>query len=402
MSKRTRILAAVMATMVMTTAFLGCGEDKKTGDSGEKKSLTVWSHLSTGEVDALREVAEKWGTENNVSVEVVEDKGDMQAAITTLQSNNGPDIYYGLAHDNLGTYNKAGVVEEVPSGTINKADYASEGAIDAVTIGGKQIAVPLSVECVALFYNKAKVATPATTMEAVADSKSFMFNATDFYLSFGFLSAGGGYVFKDNNGTLDTNDIGFGNDGAVKGFDFLGKLVSEKKLFAADINDDVAKSKFTSGETSYYISGPWAVADCTAANIDLGIAPLPTLNGGVMKPFMGVQAAFVNANSKEKDLSWKLMKYLNENTTDILIEKGNRIPATTKGQESAKFKENKYASFFAEATKVAIPMPNIPEVQSMWAPGANHLKAVLAGSEDAATAAATLVTDMKTGIEQSK
>ena len=46
--------------------------------------------------------------------------------------------------------------------------------------------------------------------------------------------------------------------------------------------------------------------------------------------------------------------------------------------------------------------PNIPEVQSMWAPGANHLKAVLAGSEDAATAAATLVTDMKTGIEQSK
>ncbi|NLK94232.1 MAG: maltose ABC transporter substrate-binding protein [Clostridiales bacterium] len=400
MSKRTRILAAVMATMVMTTAFLGCGSDSTSKDSGEKKKLLVWSHLSTAEVDAIREVAQKWGEENNVDVTVNEDKGEMQAAITTLQSSKGPDIYYGLAHDNLGTYNKAGVLEEVPSDFINKDDYASEGSIDAITIGGKQMAVPLSAECVALFYNKDKVKEAPKTMEEVADSGSFMFNATDFYLTYGFLSANGGYVFKDNNGTLDKEDIGLGNEGAVKGLDFIQKLVTEKKLFAADITDDIAKEKFKAGETSFYISGPWSVGDCK--DINLGIEPLPTLAGGTMKPFMGVQAAFVNSKSQNKDLAWKLMKYLNENTNDILIEKGNRLPATKKGQESDKFKANKYASVFVEATKNAVPMPNIPEVQQMWTPGADNLKQLLAGTQTAQEAGTKIVEQMKQGIEQAK
>ena len=86
MSKRTRILAAVMATMVMTTAFVGCGGDKDNNGSSDKKTITVWSHLKTNEVEAIRKVAQKWGKENDVNVKVVEDKGEMQQAITALQS----------------------------------------------------------------------------------------------------------------------------------------------------------------------------------------------------------------------------------------------------------------------------------------------------------------------------
>lgn len=402
MSKRTRILAAVMATMVMTTAFIGCGkkDDSSSSTTGEKKTITVWSHLSTVEVDKVREVAAKWGTDNNCDVKVVEDKGEMQAAITALQSSKGPDIYFGLAHDNLGTYQKAGVLAEVPSGTINEADYSSKGAIDAITIGGKQYAVPLSTECVALFYNKALVKTPASTMEDVAKGGKFMYDAANFYMSFGFLSANGGYVFKNNNGVLDTKDIGLGNEGAQKGYQFIQDLVAKDKLFAADITDDIAKSKFKDGTNEYYISGPWAISDM--AGLDLGITPLPTLAGGQMKPFMGVQAAFVSAKSENQDLSWKLMKYLQDNTGDILIEQGNRIPALKKAQESDKLKANKYADVFIKAAEVAIPMPNVPEVQAMWTPGADNLKALLAGTQDAKTTAEKIAEQMKQGIEQQK
>ena len=401
MSKRTRILAAVMATMVMTTAFIGCkGKEDTAKDSGEKKSITVWSHLSTAEVDKVREVATKWGTENNCDVKVVEDKGEMQAAITALQSSKGPDVYFGLAHDNLGTYQKAGVLAEVPSGTINEADYSSKGAIEAITIGGKQYAVPLSTECVALFYNKALVETPAASMEDVVKGGKFMYDAANFYMSFGFLSANGGYVFKNNNGALDTKDIGLGNEGAQKGYQFIQDLVVKDKLFAADITDDIAKSKFKEGATDYYITGPWAISDL--AGINLGITPLPTLAGKQMKPFMGVQAAFVSSKSANKDLSWKLVKYLEENTGDIIIEKGNRIPALKKNQESDKLKANKYADVFIKAAEVAIPMPNVPEVQQMWTPGANNLKALIAGSQDAKTTADKIEQQMTDGIAQQK
>lgn len=399
MSKRTRILAAVMATMVMTTAFIGCkGKEDTAKDSGEKKSITVWSHLSTAEVDKVREVATKWGTENNCDVKVVEDKGEMQAAITALQSSKGPDIYFGLAHDNLGTYQKASVLAEVPSDYIKTADYSSQGAVDAITIGGKQYAVPLSTECVALFYNKDKVSTPATTIEEVAASKSFMYNATDFYINFGFLSANGGYVFKNNSGILDTTDIGLGNEGAQKGYEFIRKMVIDDKLFAADITDDIAKSKFKDGTTDYYITGPWAISDM--AGMNLGITPLPTLNGEAMKPFMGVQAAFVSAKTANSDLSWELMKYLQDNTGDILIEQGNRIPALKSAQESEKLKANVYADVFIKAAEVAIPMPNVPEVQAMWTPGADNLKALIAGTQDAKTTAEKIAAQTKEGIAQ--
>lgn len=404
MSKRTRILAAVMATMVMTTAFVGCGDkDSDSGSSSSKKSITVWSHLSTDEVEAVRTVAQEWGKENDVEVKVVEDKGEMQAAITALQSSKGPDLYFGLSHDNLGTYQKAGVLAEVPSDYAHAdSDYVSEGAVDAVTIGGKKYAVPLAVECVALFYNKDKVAEAPKTMEEVKDSKSFAFNATDFYLTYGFISAGttadnGGYVFKNNDGTLDTTDVGLGNEGATAGYEFLQSLVKDK-LFAEDINDDIAKSLFTEGTNNYYISGPWSVSDCTKAGINLGVAPLPTLNGQTMKPFLGVQAAFVSSKSKNQDLAWELMQYLQDNTSDILIEKGNRLPALTTATESDAFKANEYAQYFLEASKVAVPMPNVPEVQCMWTPGADNLKALLSSSQTAKETAEKIKAQTEEGI----
>lgn len=398
MSKRTRILAATMAATMLTTALVGCSGESKPGKSDSKKSLTVWSHLSTEEVDAVREVAEQWGKDNDVDVKVVEDTGEMQAAITALQSSKGPDIYFGLAHDNLGTYQKAGVLAEVPSDYKTADDeYVSEGAVDAVTINGTKYAIPLAVECVALFYNKDNVAEAPATMEEVRDSGKFQFNANDFYVSFGLLSANGGYVFKNNDGTLDPTDIGLGNDGATKGFEFI-KSLADKGEASVDITDDIAKANFMEGKTDFYISGPWNVSDC-AGSVNLGIAPIPTINGEAAKPFMGVQAAFVSSKSKNSDLAWELMEYLQENTTDILIEKGSRLPALTSAMDSDAFKANEYSADFVKASEVAIPMPNIPEVQAMWTPGADNLKALISGQQTPEETASKLVDQVKEGIE---
>ena len=403
MSKRTRVLAAVMATMTVTTALMGCGSSSSSSssNSGEKQTLTIWSHLSTAEVDKVRTLCEQWGNDNNVTVTVQEDKGQMQDAITALNSSKGPDLYFGLANDNLGTYQKAGVLAEVPSGTIDSSKYTATNVVDAVTIGGKQYAVPIAQECVALFYNKDKVSSVPKTMEEVRDSGSFQFNATDFYLDYGFISAGGGYVFKNNNGTLDTEDIGLNNDGAKKGYAFLKSLI-DKNLFKADITDDVAKGNFTTGKTNFYISGPWSIADAEKANINLGIAPLPTLNGSAMKPFLGVQTAFVSGKSKKQDLAWKLMSYLTDKTPEMLLQTGNRLPVLKSAQDSDTFKNNKYMSAFAEQAKIAVAMPNAVEMQSVWDPEAQALKSMLSGAATPDAAADTGVDNIKGKIKSAQ
>lgn len=403
MSKRTRILAAVMATMTITTALMGCGSSSSSSStSKDKQTLTIWSHLSTAEVDEVRKLAETWGNENNCTVTVQEDKGKVQDAITALSSSKGPDAYFGLPNDNLGTYQKAGVLAEVPSGTIDASKMTAQNVVDAVTIGGKQYAVPLAQECIGLFYNKKLVTEAPKTMEeaiTTGKDKGFVFDATNFYLDYAFISAGGGYVFKDNNGTLDANDIGLGNEGATKGYKMLKSFV-DNKLFAPDVTDDIAKGQFTAGSKAFYISGPWAIADCEKAGMDIGIAPLPTIDGKTAKPFLGVQAAIVNAKSDKQDLAWKLTNYLAEKSPDMLLEKGNRLPVLKSALESSAFKANKYMSSFADAAKVAVPMPNIVEVQNMWDPAKNNIVSMLGGAQTPEDTASKIVDQMKEKAKQ--
>ena len=203
------------------------------------------------------------------------------------------------------------------------------------------------------------------------------------------------------NGTLDTEDVGLGNDGSVKGLEFIKSLVDDK-LMTPDITDDIAKEKFINGETAFYISGPWNVADAKDAGINLGLAPIPTLNNQTVKPFLGVQVAFVSKNSKKQDKAWELIKYLNENNTDIIIKEGNRIPVLKSAQEEAAFKDNKEIQTFAEAAKNAEAMPNVPEMQAAWDPGKNNIKLLISGQIDAKTAAKNMKEQTIQGIQQAK
>ena len=153
---------------MMTMSLVGCSSSKDEASNGEN-SLTVWSHLTPDEVKAIAPIAEKWGQENGVNVKFVEDKGDMQAYMQAANSSKGPDMMFGLPHDNLGTFEKAGLLAEVPEGLLNKDDYTSEQLIDAVTLNGKQYAVPLAQETTSLFYNKDLVQEVPETMEEVVE-----------------------------------------------------------------------------------------------------------------------------------------------------------------------------------------------------------------------------------------
>ena len=409
MVKKKKILSLIMTTSLLMGTLGGCGgAAKETGASASKggdKTITVWSHLNPQEVPEVQKVAEKWAKEKGVTVKVVEDKGDMQAYAQAANSSKGPDLYFGIANDNLGTFQKAGLLAEVPSGVIDESKYTSKQVVDAVTINGKKYGVPIAQETVALFYNKDKVKEAPKTMEdlvAKAKEVGFEYDVNNFYTSYGLLSDQGGYVFKNNNGTLDPKDIGLGNDGAVKGYQFIQDLVIKNKFMAPDINGDIAKGDFQSGKSAFYISGPWDVAGFKEAGVNFGVIPMPTLGGKPVTTFLGVQTAFVSEKSSNKDLAWDLMKYLSENSNDLLIEKGGRIPATKAGVESDLFKKSETMVAFSEQAKNATPMPNIPEVQAMWTPGADGLKALTSGTIEPKAVADQIVKQVTEGIAQQK
>ncbi|MEZ0536729.1 maltose ABC transporter substrate-binding protein [Caldicellulosiruptoraceae bacterium PP1] len=367
------------------------------------KELVVWSHLTEDEVKALQPIADEWGKQNGYTVKVLADKGSFQSFSTAAMSGKGPDIMYGLPHDNLGAFWKARLLEAVPSNLVDKKDFVSM-AVDAVSFDGKMYGLPIAMETYALFYNTTKIKKAPTTMGeflTLAKKYGFMYDINNFYFSFAFLAQNGGYVFKNKGGSLDPNDIGLGNSGTIKGLSLLRDFVQKYKFMPKDIKGDIAKGNFQNGKVAFYISGPWDVEGFQKANVPFAVAPLPKSDLGKPTPsFVGVQAAFVSAKSKNKDAAFKLLKYLVDNSGLKLFEVGNRIPVLNKLLSDPKVKGNAIMAGFAEQAKNGIPMPNIPEMSAVWGPGGNALSLVTTGKAQPKTAAEQMVKQIKQGIAQ--
>lgn len=411
MSKK-KWIAGLAAASILATVVAGCGTKKQETPQtpaqntpapakGGKKIL-VWSHLQEPEVNEIRTLAEQWAKETGNTVEVVLDQTGFQEFATAATAGAAPDIMYGIAHDNLGTFWKAGLLDEVPAGTINDADYV-QASLDAVNFEGKRYGVPVSMESYALFYNKKLVPTPPKTwaeFETIANEKGFQYDAKNFYFSYGFLGGEGGYVFGKKDGALNKEDVGLATPGAVSGLKLIGDFATKYKWMPADISGEMAKANFQAGTSAFYLSGPWDVADMRKAGVDLAIAPMPTMpSGKPFQPFVGVQAGFVWANSKVKAEAWELTKYLQQHSPMPLFKTGNRIPVQKKVAESAEVKANADLAAFGQSAANGIPMPNIPAMGTVWDPGAKALDLVITGKNNAQSAADDAVKTIKDAIK---
>lgn len=403
MKKHSKVLASALTLMLVATAFVGCAKktDSTTAVKKESKKIVVWSHLTDDEVAAIKPIAQEWATKTGNTVEVLADKGDFSAFAQAAVSSKAADIMFGLAHDNLGGFYKAGVLAEVPANTIDTSKY-NENAINAVSFDKKMYGIPLSIETLALFYNTDKVTTPPTTLDdLIAQGKKvgFHYEAKNLYHSYAFVSGFGGYIFKDNGGALDPNTIGLDNEGAVKGYETLATFGKELGM-KSSVDSGAAGGEFKAGKIGMYISGPWDVEGFQKAGVHFKVAPLPSIDGKPATPFLGVQAAFVNAKSKNQAEAWDLMKYLVANTEQALFDKGHRIPAVKDSALKDQLAKGDLAGFIEQA-KTAYPMPNISQMGAIWA--ANGDFALLVdGKLSAKDYAAKYTKDVKDQLAQAK
>ena len=393
MNKKIKLLSALVAGVVGFGMLAGCGSSNGGSNSGKKsdKELIVWSHLMENEVKEVDKVAQEWAKKNNRKVKVVKDDSDMKAFLQAANSTKGPDLMFGIPHDNLGAFQKAKLLAEVPSGIVNKDDYENPEVCNAVSYDGKAYAIPLSMETYALFYNKDKVKEAPQTMDDLLKQAqaiggtAFQYDINNFYYSAAFVQSYGGYVFANKDGKYDLNDVGLNNEGALKAYQFLQDLVTKYKFMKPDVTGDIAKANFQNGKSAFYISGPWDVDGFKKAGTKFALAPIPKINGEGVKSLMGVQTAFVSGKSKDQDGAWDLMKYLVNNTADKLYEVGNRIPVKKADLDKDTVKNNETTKVFVEQLKSAVPMPNVSEVNGVWDAG-KKIQNVLTGKDIKKTA----------------
>lgn len=381
--------AAGSAALAESTSSLPTGQ-----------TLRVWTYMQT-EAPTLKEYAEKWAEKTGNKVDLIYQTASMQQFAQAAHSSSGPDVVYGIPNDNVATFATAGLVKEVPSGTIDESAY-TPAAVSACKVNGKAYSLPIAIESIALFYNTDKVKTvPATFEDLVTEAQKsggFMFDASNFYYAYGFVRAEGGYVFKNNDDTYDVKDIGLGNDGAKKAYGFLSDLVTKYHLMKADITGDVAKSSFQNGQIAFYIGGPWDVGGFQSAETHFKVAPLPTLNGNPIKTAVGTQVAFVSEKTKNETLAWDFIRYMGDESALALYKVGSRIPAKLSMQNESEIKNDENTAAFIEQASHGEPMPTLPEISQVWTPAQNNLKLIFTGKETVDQAAENIVKQFQQGI----
>jgi arabinogalactan oligomer / maltooligosaccharide transport system substrate-binding protein len=329
--------------------------------------------------------------------------GDIRDGLKTVAPESAPDVVIG-AHDWTGQLAADGSIVSLNLKKSVKKQFPKY-ALDAFSYAGRQYGTPVALENVGLVVNTRLAAVPKSWADLEKRALAFKAKsadnlaiavpqapAGDTYHMYPFFSGLGGYIFgKAKNGALSAKKIGVANKTFLKNAPLIDKW-NREGLINSKINYDVAKSAFLKGNAAYWITGPWEADTLRTSGLTFRIVQVPKIKFRSV-PFLGVQGFMVTrfaaghgVGSLAKDL---VGAYIARAASQkALAAANNRFPANI---VAGKQVNDSLLAQFGRAGKGGVPMPNIPQMASVWEEtNAAWLKSTKgAGATPARTAFAT-------------
>lgn len=364
--KRFFILILCFAMLLSLTA---CGG--KT-DSADTNRLVIWHDKEDAVITALSDYLAQAVPELDIQFEKKTSLTDSLKLVGNDPSA-APDLFL-FAHDKIGVFAEMGILAPVEP-------LLEEGALDnflpmtlqAATYKDTLYQLPLYFETLLFMYNRRYMQdgeVPATTEELYAYMENntgrgrygFVEQHSTAYYSAAWIHGFGGSI-------IDSSGTPFPDAQAVQ--DALAYHLKFVKLMPGETEYNTVNTLFLEGKADATIGGPWMVPSAREAGIDLGIAPMPTVDetGLALAPYSGVQGVHVlKAAAERKTASVKqLLAALAkpEIGTSLALASGC-APANGNCYDDARVAEDALVQAMRQTAEIAVPMPNIPEMDVMW------------------------------------
>ena len=356
-----------------------------TPSHADNPSLLIWA--DNGAKSVIMKTVYGWALKNNVDVTIVgKDFSQVRDLVkTSVASKTGPDILAAAPHDWTGDLAAAGALRPVTLTTAVKAGL-QKNAYDAFLYGGVHYGVPAWTENIAVLRNPKYIKAPITTLAKIPAGKLSVGNNwnanSDPYHFYPFQTAFGANVFESNaNGWTKT----LGMTGA-KGAAFATFLSEKGAAFFGGVDHgwNNAICDLINGTRPLWVTGPWAIssvesgvaASASTPNCAKGISVAKkTLvidpfwkgtDGKVAKQFMGVRGFYLTSeDGTPLAAANALLTYLAGKEAQVAFyTKANKTPANLAALKVAS--ANPVIKGFAAAGATAVPMPNIPAMDSVW------------------------------------
>lgn len=376
-------------------------------------SLVVWA--DDLRAAALKDHAKTFEEETGVpvNIQVVANEKLREQFKDSVGAGAGPDIAIG-AHDWLGELVQNNVVAPVQLSSELSGAFTPE-SIQAVQYEGQTYAVPYAVESLALIRNtELAPEAPASMEDLVATGKKLVEDGKaelimtqevgkdgNAYSLYPYLSAYGGGIFPVlDEGGFDGSQVILDSEDTVKAGEKISWLAQEKAL-STDQDASNVIPLFAEGKAAYMVSGPWAIEQVEKAGIEYAIDPIPDFeDGGKTSPFLGVQAFYVSAQSKNPQIAQTFVQeFVSRPEVQIsLFEAGDRPPALTEAYDQVA-KDDKDIEAWGKAAEGGTPMPNIPQMNAVWGPLGKATAGIVSG-DDAAERLGTAQAEVEKALKQ--
>ncbi len=382
-----RKMAIGVAALAATSLLLaGCASSTPTATPAPSETeaapidasgitLTVWT--DENRKPAIEAAAATFEEETGGKIELVQKNfEDIRTDFTNqVPTGEGPDITIG-AHDWLGSLVQAGVVS--PVDLTDSASSFAPVSLDAFTYEGQLYALPYSLETIALVQNTDLVGEEApatwddmiTTAQDAGADRPVVINTGgqtgDAYTMYGFQTSFGAPVFVSNDEGY-TTEVGMGGDAGAAFAEWLGANGEKGDGYiSTTIDYDTNNELFAAGKAAYTVQGPWAIEALTANDVPIKVNPIPSAGGETASPFVGVQGFYVSSQSENALVAQEfLTKYLaTYDAQKALYEADPRIPAWN--DLATEVSSDPVIAGFVASSQNGVPMPNIPEMGSVW------------------------------------
>lgn len=375
-----------------------------TGDAG---TLVIWADNTRA--PAIEAIAADFEAANGVKLVVSEiGFGDIRDNVKrAAPAGEGPDLFIG-AHDWVGELYENGILDEIDLGDTAKEFWPT--ALELFQYQGKQVGMPYATENLAFFYNTDMVKeVPATWDDVKTLAKELQDAGTvkygfcrqqgDPYHFYPIQTGFGGYIFgKNDDGTWNPKDVGFGNEGSVAAAQWLVDMVDQGSI-VKDMDWDTYHKTFEDGDCAMMITGPWALPRLRDSGVPFEVAPFPKGPAGDSAPFLGGQAFFVSAFSKNKLMAQAFLTEFaaTEDVMRAIFEADPRPSAFLAVRDNP---NDEAMEKFGKAGVNAVPMPNIPAMAAVWGPAGDALTLLQQGTAKAEEAMTNAQKQIETALAQ--
>ena len=363
-------LLSILLCICMLFSLAACG--KQSADPAGLKKLVIWHDKEDAVISALENYLKTAVPELDITFEKKTSLTDSLKLVGN-DPTAAPDMFL-FAHDKIGVFAEMGILAPI-------SPLLEEGALEnylpmtleAATYKETLYQLPLYFETLLFMYNRRYMQddeVPATTDELLEYMENntgrgrygFVEQHSTAYYSAAWIHGFGGSI-------IDDAGIPFPDAQAVKdALQYHSKFVS---LMPGETEYNTVNTLFLEGKADATIGGPWMVPSARAAEIDLGIAPMPTVNstGKALAPYSGVQGIHVLkfAAEKKEDAVKKLLAALTspEIGIDLALASGC-APANILCYDDARVANDEMVQSMRTTAEIAVPMPNIPEMDVMW------------------------------------